>query len=120
MKAIQLTLVSLIAFISVSFAQQKAVERVVIKTPTVICESCKERIERYLLREEGIQAVNVDFKKKTTTVTYLTDRTNVEDIKAAIATVGYDADDVKAEPDAYKKLPSCCKKPGTPCVKPGT
>ena len=111
MKAVHLTLLSLIAFVTVSFAQQKAVEKVVIKTPTVVCESCKARIEQYLLREEGIQSVNVDYKKKTTTVTYLTDRTNVEDIKAAIATVGYDADDVKAEPDAYKRLPSCCKKP---------
>jgi mercuric ion binding protein len=118
MKAIQLTILSLLTFISVSFAQQKAVEKVVIKTPTVVCEDCKERIERYLMREDGIQAVNVDYKKKITTVIYLTDRTNVEDIKAAIATAGYDADDVKAEPDAYAKLPACCKKPGAPCTKP--
>jgi copper chaperone CopZ len=111
MKAIQLTILSLLAFVMVSFAQQKAVATVVISTPTVQCESCKARIEQYLSREEGIQAVNVNVKKKTTTVTYLTDRTNVEDIKAAIATDGYDADDVKAEPDAYKKLPACCKKP---------
>ncbi|HMG82047.1 MAG TPA: heavy metal-associated domain-containing protein [Ferruginibacter sp.] len=120
MKAIQLTIFSLLAFISVSFAQQKAVEKVVIKTPTVVCEDCKERIEQYMMHEDGIQSVNVDYKKKITTVTYLTDRTNVEDIKAAIANVGYDADDVKAEPDAYKKLPPCCKKNGGVCAKPGT
>lgn len=118
MKALQLTLLSLLAFVTVSFAQQKAVQTVVIKTPTVVCDDCKARIERYLSREEGIQSVNVNVKKKTTTVTYLTDRTNVEDIKAAIADVGYDADDVKAEPDAYKKLPSCCKNPTAGCTKP--
>ncbi|HTB52261.1 MAG TPA: cation transporter [Ferruginibacter sp.] len=117
MKAIQLTLLSLIAFVTVSFAQQKAVEKVVIKTPTVVCEDCKERIEQYLMREEGVTAVNVDYKKKTTTVTYITDRINVEDIKAAIATVGYDADDVKADSDSYKRLPACCKKPMA-CTKP--
>jgi mercuric ion binding protein len=63
--------------------------------------------------------VNVDYKKKTTTVTYLTARTNVENIKALIANVGYDADDVTAEPDAYKRLPTCCKKPedGGPAKK---
>ena len=120
MKALQLTLLSLLTFVTVSFAQQKAVEKVVIKTPTVICESCKARIEEYLLREPGISAVNVDYKKKTTTVTYLTDRNNIEGIKAAIANVGYDADDVKADEDAYKHLPSCCKKPGgASCIKPG-
>ncbi|MEY4336862.1 MAG: hypothetical protein RLZZ45_1781, partial [Bacteroidota bacterium] len=41
----------------------------------------------------------------------LTDRTNLENIKAAIANTGYDAEDVKAAPDAYNKLPKCCKKP---------
>jgi hypothetical protein len=53
----------------------------------------------------------VDFKQKKTTVTYLTDRTNLENVKTAIANAGYDADDVKAEKDAYEKLPKCCKKP---------
>jgi hypothetical protein len=44
-------------------------------------------------------------------VTYFKDRTNPENIKTAIANIGYDADDVTAEPDAYKKLPKTCKKP---------
>ena len=43
MKAIKLTLFSLIGLVTFSFAQQKAVEKVVIKTPTVQCENCKER-----------------------------------------------------------------------------
>jgi copper chaperone CopZ len=101
----------LVGFVTVTFAQQKVSKTVVIKTPTVQCESCKKRIENYMSHEEGIQKVVVDFKKKTTTVTYLTDRTNPENIKALIANVGYDADDVTAEPDAYKRLPTCCKKP---------
>jgi hypothetical protein len=43
-------------------------------------------------------------------VTFVAERTNVENIKAAIANAGYDADDVKADAEAYKKLPKCCKK----------
>ena len=31
-------------------------------------------------------------------------------IIAAIANAGFDADDVTANPDTYKKLPICCKK----------
>lgn len=111
MKAIKLTFLSILGLLSVCFSQQKATQKVVIKTPTVQCEMCKNKIEKYLAREPGISAVNVDFKKKTTTVTYLTDRNNIEQIKTAIANVGYDADDVTAEEDAYKKLPKCCKKP---------
>ncbi len=101
----------LIAFVGAATAQQKTVQTVVIKTPTVNCDQCKARIEKYMAHEEGILAVNVDYKKKITTVKYVPDRTNVENIKALIANVGYDADDVTAEPDAYKRLPTCCKKP---------
>ncbi|HWK08229.1 MAG TPA: cation transporter [Puia sp.] len=111
MKKLQFILLFLITFTGVSMAQQKTSLTVTIKTPTVQCQECKGRIEKYLSHEEGIQKVNVDFKKKTTTVTYLTDRTNVENIKTLIANVGYDADDVTAEPDSYKRLPTCCKKP---------
>ncbi len=111
MKAIKLTLLSLAGLVTVSFAQQKAVQKAVIKTPTVQCEMCKEKIEKYLGREPGVSAVKVDYKKKTTSVTFLTDRNNIEQLKAAIANVGYDADDVTAEEGAYNKLPKCCKKP---------
>lgn len=109
MKAITLTVFSFIAFIAIGFAQSQKVE---IKTPTIQCDMCKTRIENYLLkREPGITAVKVDLKKKTTTVTFLKDRNNIEQVKTAIANAGYDADDVTAEEDAYKKLPKCCKKP---------
>lgn len=93
------------------YSQQSKPIVVKISTPTVQCEKCKKRIEDYLKVEEGILKVNVDFKQKKTTVTYLLDRTNLENIKTAIANAGYDADDVKAAEDIYKKLPTCCKKP---------
>jgi periplasmic mercuric ion binding protein len=111
MKTLKLTVFFLTAFAGISFAQQKVSQKVVIKTPTVQCEMCKTKVEKYLSREPGISDVRVDYKKKTTTVTFLTDRNNIEQIKTAIANAGYDADDVTADEDAYKKLPKCCKKP---------
>ncbi|MEY2834933.1 MAG: hypothetical protein RLZZ557_595, partial [Bacteroidota bacterium] len=96
---------------AISQAQQKKPITVKINTPSVQCEMCKKKIEDYLKFEEGIIKSLVDFKQKKTTVTYLADRTNLENIKTAIANAGYDADDVKAEKDAYEKLPKCCKKP---------
>jgi periplasmic mercuric ion binding protein len=71
----------------------------------------KDRIEKYLTREDGVQKVTVDYKRKTCKVTYLWDRTTIENIKTAIANIGYDAGDVTADPEAYKRLPTCCKKP---------
>jgi copper chaperone CopZ len=111
MKKIQLFFFLLLGLAGVSSAQQKSQVTAVIKTPTVQCQECKERIEKYMSHEDGILKINVDYKRKTATVTYITDRTNIENIKTAIANVGYDADDITAEPDAYKRLPTCCKKP---------
>jgi len=92
-------------------AQFKTLVTEKIKTPTVGCESCKTRIEEYLKRIDGVTYVNVNWRSKITTVKFLKDRTNLEYIKTAIANVGYDADDIPANPESYKKLPKTCKKP---------
>jgi copper chaperone CopZ len=111
MKKLYFSLVAIIGFSLTSLAQTKALQTVIISTPTVQCESCKSRIETYLKRYNGVTSVNVNFKRKETTVKYLTDRINEEEIKTAIANAGYDANDVLANPDSYKRLPQCCKKP---------
>lgn len=116
MKFLQLTLVSLLIFAATGFAQSKP-GKAVIKTPSVQCDMCKGKIEKALFKQQGISSVKVDVKKKTTTVTWIPDRTNIENIKAMIANAGYDADDVTADEDAYKRLPACCKKPATEVIE---
>ena len=113
MKKIQLILLLLVGFTTASLAQvkKKTVETVTLPTPGVQCEMCKKRIESSMAREEGLIKTVVDYKRKTTKVTYYTDRTNIENVKTAIANIGYDAGDVTLNPESYKKLPSCCKKP---------
>lgn len=98
-------------FCFAGFTQTKATKVAKINLPTVQCDMCKSRIEEYLKRMDGVTAVNVAVKKKEVTVKYLTDRTNEENIKTAIANAGYDAGEISANPDSYKMLPKCCKKP---------
>lgn len=112
MKHVKLLILMLLGAGSVCMAQAtKLIQTVVINTPTVQCSMCKDRIEKFMVREDGVNKINVDYKKKTTKVTFVSDRTNIENIKAAIANVGYDADDVAANPEFYNRLPKCCKKP---------
>lgn len=113
MRTLKLVLVLMLTTFGIASAQQKqkSLATVKISTPTVQCESCKNRIEKYLSREEGVETSKVDFKKHVTTVKYWTDRTNVENIKTAIANCGYDADNVTANNESYQRLPLCCKKP---------
>lgn len=110
MKKLSLLVIAIMAFAFAGFSQvKKAVLSATIQTPTVHCESCKKRIEDELKRVDGVQKAVVDFKRKTTKVTYITDRTNIENIKTTIANTGYDADDVKADPDAFNRLPKACR-----------
>ncbi|MBC9931898.1 heavy-metal-associated domain-containing protein [Chitinophaga varians] len=113
MRIVKLVMLFLLASVSVAMAQQKkkALLTAKISTPTVQCESCKNRIERYMSQEEGVESVKVDYKKHVTTVKYWDDRTNIENVKTGIANAGYDADNVTANPESYAKLPKCCKKP---------
>ena len=99
------------AISSVGWAQTKTQLTAKISTPTVQCELCKKRIEEGLKRYDGVLTVNVNYKKKETTVKYLTDRTNEEIIKTAIANMGYDANEITATKEVYDALPKCCKKP---------
>jgi copper chaperone CopZ len=105
-------LVVLVSFLIAgsSFGQTKAVLTATIKTPNALCENCKKRIEDYLKCYDGIMEVNVNYRKGETKVKYITDRINIEEIKAYIANCGYDADDVPAAEDAYNRLPKTCKK----------
>jgi copper chaperone CopZ len=122
MKKILFLLLSSGSFL-VSQAQTKALQVAKISTPSVQCDMCKARIEEYLKRIDGVTYVNVAVKKKETMVKFLTDRTNIEMVKASIANAGYDvarpAEDpaktkeveIAANPESYKALPRCCKKP---------
>jgi periplasmic mercuric ion binding protein len=106
MRALTLTLLAVIFSFSFASAQMG---KAVIQTPTVQCEACKERIENRLMHEEGMSSIVADYKKHTVTVTWYKDRTNLENIKAALNNLGYDADNEAAEPDAYKRLPKTCQ-----------
>lgn len=102
----------LVSGISIAgICQTKPVLTAKIKTPNALCDECKAKIETYLKRYDGVMDINVNTHKGETTVKYVTDRINIEEIKTAISNVGFDADDVPANPDFYKLLPKCCKKP---------
>lgn len=113
MKVFALSFLAIFSLVSVSFGQyqqtQKVSGKAVIKTPTVLCDKCKDKVEFFISHTEGVSSVKVNIKQKTTTVTWLNDRTTLENIKVAIANLGYDADDIEAEEYAFKRLPKECK-----------
>ncbi len=117
MKSIILVFASLFLSFAISScasssAANASKNEVVIKTETIQCGMCKERIEEALTQEKGVKSVNVDVDKKETMVVFNPAKTNIETIRKVISGVGYDADGVEAESGAYNALPACCQKGG--------
>jgi periplasmic mercuric ion binding protein len=112
MKTIQIAIILLAAMMLSGNATVLAAEKtsdLKIKS-SVVCGMCKDRVEGGLAYEKGVKDVTVDLKTKEVTVKYNPAKTTPEDIRTALSKLGYDADDVKADAKAYKKLPACCKK----------
>jgi copper chaperone CopZ len=100
----------LFLFIGISaFSQSKKSELVDIKT-SAKCDDCKERIEKALAFEKGVKDVKVNLETAVVSVTYNPEKTNPASLKKAISSIGYDADEIKAEEKAYHALPLCCQK----------
>jgi copper chaperone CopZ len=110
MKKILVATIVTVGLYFAGLSQIKPEITVIIKTPNALCENCKKRIEAYMKPYDGIKEITVNYRKGETKVKYITDRINIEEIKAYIANCGYDADDVLAWDEAYKKLPKECKK----------
>lgn len=95
-------------------AQQKESGKAVIKTVIncdhcKACETCGLNFKDHMLKIKGVKMYELDEEKMTITVYYNTKKTDLETIRKAISKLGYDADDVKADPEAYAKLDGCCK-----------
>jgi periplasmic mercuric ion binding protein len=88
---------------------KKNYEEVQIQT-SAVCGMCKERIETNIAYEKGVKKVELNNDTKIVTIGFDPRKNNPDQLRTALSKLGYDADNVKADPTAYEKLPSCCKK----------
>lgn len=100
---------------AVLFSAMAQTETVVIKTNIYCshclqCESCGSRIEIGLISQKGVKQVQIDDKNMTVTVRYNPEKIQPDAIRKALTLQGFDADNLKADPQAYNNLDGCCKK----------
>lgn len=74
------------------------------------CESCGKRLEEAIYQEKGIKRIDINSKEKTVNIVYNVTKTNPEKLKQAITRAGFDADNLKGDPEAYAKWDECCKR----------
>ena len=113
-KLLIIILLAGIGFLAGNAATEKS-KTVVIRT-TIYCDHCLEcnscggKLQKDFSFEKGVQLVKLDTKEMTITVKYNPKKTNADEIRKKISLIGYDADDVKADPLAVSKLDECCLK----------
>ena len=116
MKRILPMIMLLMASYCTIHAQQPNPQWITIKSANLRCWECKERLDKYLLvenksnMESGLMQWKINMLQGEIKIQYLPDRASPETIKAALNNAGFDADNDKADPEAYKKLPVPCRR----------
>lgn len=90
---------------------KKNIEHMMIKIPSAQCETCEKNLNKALKKVAGVEKYKVDIDGKVIHINYDRNLTSIAKIENAITSAGYNANDKKANPDAYDKLDKCCKKP---------
>jgi cation transport ATPase len=99
----------LITLSSSLFAQKPAL--ITIQT-NALCADCKERIETALNQNKGVVYAELNMETKVVEVKYKVSKTDPAILHKVVTSIGYDADDQKADPTAKKALPLCCQPGG--------
>ena len=71
-----------------------------------------KKIETAVNDLDGIEVAELDVTSKKLKVKYDSKKLSLQAIRERVASVGYQADDVKAIEEAYKALPGCCQLDG--------
>lgn len=89
-------------------ATTTTIQKVVIQTNGV-CEKCEALFKDNVPFFKGVKDYEYDAKTSKMTITYDSKKTNPDQLRQQISKLGYDADNVKADPAARAKLPACCQ-----------
>ncbi|CAH0995825.1 hypothetical protein EMA8858_01953 [Emticicia aquatica] len=73
-----------------------------------VCDRCKYNLGRNIIFEKGVKDVVVDVSQKLITIKYDSSRTTSERIKKYIVSIGYDADELRADVYKREQIRDCC------------
>jgi len=107
---------ALVTYVNGACAQNSGKASIVIKTAIYCdhcmqCGSCAANIKSKVMKaNKGVRSIIIDPKSNTISVSYRSDKTTPDQIRAAINEAGFDADGKKATAEAVSALDDCCKK----------
>ena len=107
-KIFSLVLTVLVLTSTLVMAESKKGNEKVTFEVNMHCEACQKKIEKNIVHEKGVKAMEVNLEKKTVALTYDAKRTDAGKLQAALVKLGYKASVSKGE----KK---CCSEGATGC-----
>ncbi|MCQ2276559.1 MAG: heavy-metal-associated domain-containing protein [Bacteroidales bacterium] len=106
-------LLALMAILTMGTYAQKE-QSVVIKTNAALnCQKCADRFSENVPFFKGVKTYTYDAKTAVLTIKYDANKTNPDQLRKDISKLGYNADNVAADPKARENLPACCKGGGS-------
>ena len=107
MKKLVTLLVAFACITSMGFAQkpkkaEKKKETVEIRLDEM-CQSCVNKIEKYIAFEKGITALDINQKNRSVNVTYWANRTDTTKLKKAFTKVKMNVEGMKMVEDSKEK-----------------
>jgi mercuric ion binding protein len=91
------------------YERNKNIASEVILLPVIKSDACEEYVTQSLNKDEGVVEYNVDIMKHNIAVYFDKTKTDKSKLEKQISSGGFDANDVKANPEAVKKLPKDCQ-----------
>ena len=107
-----ITLFSIFTFAFSANAQTADETGEIVISSSIVCEMCKNTIEKDLAYASGVKTARVDVEKNEVHVKYNPKKIKAHDIKVRINELGYVADNMKPTAEQYDRLHMCCRAPG--------
>ena len=75
----------------------KEIRTVIFKVEQLCCEKCEAKIKKNIPFEKGVKSLKCDIPTQTVTITYDTDKTDIEKLQKGFAKFKYTAETIKEE-----------------------
>lgn len=108
MKNIIILVASFIMLSSQVKSQSNTITEVKIIT-SAQCDMCKKRIEDGLYTQKGVIEATLDVPTKILTIKFRSNKTDADKLRNYVSSLGYSADSIPANKEAYDQLPGCCQ-----------
>lgn len=80
-----------------------------VKLSVIKTEECKEIIESAIKKDEGIMGYHIDILNRVVHMYIDKTKTSKSNVEKLISNAGFDANNTKANPEAFAKLPADCR-----------